>query len=194
MGRLRLTVACAIGAFLLVPQGAAAGGWWSYVHLDRSEFAPGERVELSEEVMFDSIAAAEAAERSDRFRVYVLRGFDYAVVHGAMRKAVPGDWWSLGGAEAIEVGRVTIRASDSNLASATAAFTVPELPPATYHLMLCDVGCREPLADLIPTESFTVVSDRPAAAGWPLFAWLIDALEAIRAGTAVVPAGAPPGA
>jgi hypothetical protein len=100
---------------------------------------------------------------SDQFSVFLLRGFDDAVVERAMRKASPGDWWSLGGAEAIEVGPVDIRLSDSNLARATAAFTVPEVPPATYHLMLCDAGCDEPLAEVVPTEGFTVVAD-PATA------------------------------
>jgi hypothetical protein len=40
---------------------------------------------------------------------------------------------------------------------------VPELPPATYHLMLCDTACTEPLADVIPAKGFTVVADRATA-------------------------------
>ena len=142
-----------------MPQTVAAGGWWSYVQVNRSHVAPGQRVALHVTVAFSSTAAAEAAEQADRFRVYVLRDFDDSVVERAMRKPSPGRWWSLGGAEAIEVGQVTVSASGTNLAKATAAFTVPELVPGTYHLMLCDTGCTEPLPDVIPFEGFTVVAD-----------------------------------
>jgi hypothetical protein len=163
MVSLRATLVCALGVVLLTPQTAAGGGWWSYIDVNRSHVVPGQRVELHESVAFSSVAAAEAARQTDRFHVYLLRGFDYSVVERAMRKPSPGNWWSLGGAEAIEVGQVTVRVSDSNLGRANAAFTVPELPPATYHLMLCDTACTEPLADVIPTEGFTVVAD-PATA------------------------------
>jgi hypothetical protein len=76
-----------------------------------------------------------------------------------MRMAEPGDWWSLGDAEAIWVAPVTVRVADANLGRASAAFTVPELSPGTYHLMLCDTGCSEPLAEVTPVEGFTVVAD-----------------------------------
>jgi hypothetical protein len=163
MVRLRLALLCALGVGLLVPQTAAGGGWWSHIHVNHSLVAPGQRVELKATVAFSSAAAAKAAEQADRFQVYVLRGFDDLVVERAMRKASPGNWWSLGGAEAIEVGHVTVSLSDANLARATAAFTVPHLPPGTYHLMLCDTACREPLPDVIPAAGFTVVAD-PATA------------------------------
>jgi hypothetical protein len=58
---------------------------------------------------------------------------------------------------------VTVSVSDANFGRATAASTVPELPPATYHLMLCDTACTKPLADVIPATGFTVVAD-PATA------------------------------
>jgi hypothetical protein len=160
MVRLRLALVCTLGVLLVLPQSASGGGWWPYVDVTRSPVAPGQRVELAAAVAFSSAAAAEAARH--RFSVYLLRGFDDSVVERAMRKPSPGKWWSSGGAEAIQVGPVTVSASGSNLARATAAFTVPELPPATYHLMLCDAGCAEPLADVIPV-SFTVVAD-PATA------------------------------
>ena len=163
MVRLRLALVCALGVLLLVPQAAVGGGWWSNIDVNRSHVAPGQRVELEETVAFSSAAAAQAARRTDPFYVYLLRGFDYAVVEQAMRKPSPGNWWSLGGAEAIKVGRVTVSVSDANLGRATAAFTVPELPPATYHLMLCDTACSEPLADVIPAQGLTVVAD-PATA------------------------------
>lgn len=105
------------------------------------------------------MAAAKEASQTDRFYVYLLRGFDSSVVERAMRKRSPRNWWSLGDAEAIQVGQVSVSVSEANLGRARAAFTVPELPPATYHLMLCDATCAEPLADVVPAKGFTVVVD-----------------------------------
>jgi hypothetical protein len=163
MAPLRLALVCALGGLLLVPHAATAGGWWSYIDVNRSHVAPGQRVEIDETVAFSSVAAAEEAEEAGRFYVYLLRGFDYSVVERAMRRGSPRNWWSLGDAEAIQVGQVTVSVSDANLGRATAAFTMPELPPATYHLMLCGTACTEPLADVIPATDFTVVAD-PATA------------------------------
>jgi hypothetical protein len=163
MVRLHLVLACALGVLLVSPQTAAGGGWWSYIDVNRSLVAPGQRVELAVTVSFRSAAAARAAQRTDRFHVYLLRGFDDSVVDRAMRKSSPGNWWSLGDAEAIDLGQVTVRVSDTNHGRATAAFTVPQLPPATYHLMLCDTACTDPLADVVPREDFTVVADRATA-------------------------------
>ena len=160
---VRLALVCTLGVLLFVPHAATAGGWWSYVDVNRSHVAPGQRVEIDETVAFSSVAAAEEAEEAGRFHVYLLRGFDYSVVERAMREASPRNWWSLGDAEAIQVGQVAVSVSDANLARATAAFTMPDIPPATYHLMLCDTACTKPLADVIPAEGFTVVAD-PAIA------------------------------
>jgi hypothetical protein len=141
-------------------------------------------------VLFSSAVAAQAAQEADRFHVYLLRGFDYSVVERAMRKAsprTPRNWWSLGGAEAIEVGQVTVRVPDgTNLGKARAAFTLPDLPPATYHLMLCDTGCTEPLADVIPAKGFTVVADLATAR----MANRVDRLERSRWNQAQQLAGA----
>jgi hypothetical protein len=160
---LPLALVCALGVLLLLPHAATAGGWWSYIDVNRSHVAPGQRVEIDETVAFSSVAAAEEVEEAGRFYVYLLRGFDYSVVERAMRTASPRNWWSLGDAEAIQLGQVTVSVSDANLGRATAAFTMPEIPPATYHLMLCDTACTEPLADVIPATDFTVVAD-PATA------------------------------
>jgi hypothetical protein len=163
MVRLRLVLVCALGVVLIWPRAAAGGGWWSYIEVNRSLVATGQRVELEVTVAFRSAAAAQAAQQTDRFHVYLLRGFDDSLVERAMSKSSPGNWWSLGDAEAIDLGHVTVRVSDTNLGRATAAFTVPQLPPATYQLMLCDTGCTKPLADVIPMKEFTVVAD-PATA------------------------------
>ena len=150
-----------------MPQTVAAGGWWSYVQVNRSHVAPGQRVELDETVVFSSAAAVEAAQQTERFYVYLLRGFDYSVVERAMRKPSPGDWWSPGDGDAIRVGQVAVSVSDANLARATAAFTMPEIRPGKYHLMLCDEGCSEPLADVIPATDFTVTEyGRPCETAW----------------------------
>jgi hypothetical protein len=163
MLRLRVALVCTLGVLLLTPQAAAGGGWWSSIRLDRGLVAPGQRVELHASVWFRSGAAAEAAQQPDRFHAYLLRGFDDSALERAMRNPEPGVWWSVGNAEATEVGPVTVRLSAPYSGRATAAFTVPELPPATYHLMLCNTGCTQPLADVIPAEGFTVAAD-PATA------------------------------
>ena len=163
MAQLRPALVCALGFLLLAPQTAEGGGWWSYIDVSRSTVVPGQRVVVNEDVAFSSAAAAEEARETDPFYVYLLRDFDHGVVERAMREASPGDWWSLGDAKSIRVGQVAVSVSGANLGRARAEFTVPELPPATYHLMLCDAGCAEPLGDVIPVEDFTVVAD-PATA------------------------------
>lgn len=149
---------------LLLPSSATAGGWWTFVETDRSTVAVGQRVKAEAEVLFSSIRAAREAEDNGRFYVYALRGLDYSMVGRAMSKPYSKDWWSLGNAEAVELGRVVLRVSDSNIARARASFTVPELPPATYSLMFCDAGCAHPLANIVPWKGFTVVADPATAA------------------------------
>jgi hypothetical protein len=128
--------------------------------VDRSMVAPGQRVEVKDEVYFKSRTEAVKARESEQFYVYLLREFDYSVVERAMHKASPDNWWSLGDAEAIQVGQGAIDVRNSGIDKASASFTVPEVPPAKYHLMLCDAGCAEPLADnTIPARGFTVVAD-----------------------------------
>jgi hypothetical protein len=58
---------------------------------------------------------------------------------------------------------VSVGVSNTSLGNVSAAFTVPEVPPGTYHVMLCDVNCTKPLANIIPTPGFSVVAD-PATA------------------------------
>jgi hypothetical protein len=159
----RSALVIALGLLLLAPSAAAGGGWWSYIEVTHAPVAAGQRVEVKASVLFNSAADAEAAQQPGRYRVYLLQGFDDSALERAMRKASPGDWWSLGAAEAIEVGPVAVDPADANFGTATAAFTVPELAAGAYHVMLCNPGCAEPLADVIPTAGFTVVGD-PATA------------------------------
>jgi hypothetical protein len=147
---------------LLLPAPATAGGWWTFVQTDRSTVAVGQRVKVEASLMFSSNRAARQAQE-DRFYVYALRGLDWSAVTRAMSTASPGDWWSRGDAEAVELAPVSLRIGGGNLGRARAVFTLPELPARTYALMLCDAGCARPLADVVPTRGLTVVAD-PATA------------------------------
>ena len=147
---------------LLLPSSATAGGWWSFIDTDRSTVAAGQRVQAEADVLFSSVRAAREAQ-DDLFYVYALRGLDHSVVRRAMNEPLSGDWWSLGDATAVKLGRVALHISEANLGRAQASFTLPELTPSTYALMFCDAGCAHPLADVVPTRDFTVVAD-PATA------------------------------
>jgi hypothetical protein len=145
---------------LLLPAEARAGGWWSFLQLDRALVAPGQDVRIrTTSVLFPSREAADQA-RDMRFYVYLLRGFDHAVIAKAMRKADPGDWWALGDAEAVRAGRVQLTVPrGSNVGRVQGRFQMPEVPAGRYALMVCDAGCVQPLADLIPAERFRVLAD-----------------------------------
>jgi hypothetical protein len=149
---------------LLTPAPATAGGWWAYVDTKRSTVAAGQAVKVRTQVMFRSIEAAQKAEEDGRFYVYALRGVDDAMVLRAMNKPFREGWWSLGNARAIELSPLSLRVTSGNLAWARASFVVPDdLAPGTYDLMLCDTGCTNALADVIPTSGFTVAADRATA-------------------------------
>jgi hypothetical protein len=148
---------------VLTPAPAAAGGWWTFVDMDRSTVAVGQKAKVRTQVMFSSIEAARDARDEGQFYVYALRGVDDAMLLRAMNKPFRAGWWSLEDADAVKLGRVVLRVTNANLAWARASFTVPDLPPASYDLMLCDAGCARPLADVIPTSGFTVAAD-PATA------------------------------
>jgi hypothetical protein len=87
---------------LLLPSSATAGGWWSFIHTDRSTVAIGQRVEAEAEVLFTSIRVGREAQ-DGRLYVYALRGLDYSIVREAMSKPSPRDWWSWGDADAVEL-------------------------------------------------------------------------------------------
>lgn len=159
MRRSALTIGCATIA-LALPATATAGGWWTSIRVDRATVLAGQRVKAHANVSFSSVDSVEAAESGEQtFYVYLLRGFDYSIVERAMRKASPGNWWSVGEADAFRVGRVVIGGSDSNFALAHASFQVPGLEPGTYAVMFCDAGCVRPLADTIPMADFSIVAD-----------------------------------
>jgi hypothetical protein len=142
------TIFCAFA--LLEPSGATAGGWWSFIQLDRSRAAVGQTVTLKSAALDLRSQGSEA----QAYFVYLLRGFDDSVLERAMVKAVPGDWWSAGDAALLPVARVWF-----DRGWARASFRVPDIAPGSYALMLCDVGCRRPLGSVVPRIDFFVVTD-----------------------------------
>jgi hypothetical protein len=177
MQRSILALGCVAVALIMLPS-ATAGGWWTSLRLERTKVAVGEEMKVKVNVMFSSVDAAAAAQKRGRFYVYLLRGFDDSVVERAMREPSPRNWWSVGNADAFRVGRVVIRVEEeSNLALATAAFRVPEVPAGRYTMMLCDAGCSRPLADVIPTSANQLTVTAPGTAGrspWlPKAGWLV---------------------
>jgi hypothetical protein len=176
MRRSPLALAC-VAVTLLVAPTAGAGGWWSSIRLDRTKVTVGQEVKAHANVMFHSVDAVEAAQigkKQEPFYVYLLRGFDYSIVERAIRRPAPRNWWSVGSAGVLRVGRVVIGGSESNVALANASFRVPDVPPGQYVVMFCDAGCAHPLADVIPTlpAQFTVTAapttnmTRWVQAGW----------------------------
>jgi hypothetical protein len=167
MQRSVLAIACAAAALIMAPS-ATAGGWWTSIRLDRTRVAVGQEMKVHANVMFRSVAEAEAAQssaaRKRAFYVYLLRGFDYSIVQRAMRKPSPRNWWSVGNADAFRVGHIVIGRRESNLALATASFRLGDVPAGSYAVMFCDARCAQPLADVIPTppRQLTVAAPRTA--------------------------------
>lgn len=137
-------------------------------------------------VMFGSSEEAEAAERGEGrlFYVYLLRGFDHSIVERAIEEPFSRDWWSVGDADVYRAGRVLITVSYFNLATATAPFRVPDaVPPGEYAVMLCYAGCKQPLADVIPTspKQLTVTAGSTSEASAWLKAFLLTVGVALAA-------------
>ena len=142
--------------------------------------------------MFRSIEAAETARDArgeDAFYAYLLRGFDYSIVDRAQREADPQNWWSVGGAEVYWAGRVTVSGLDLNLATATASFRVPKVPPGKYAVMFCDAECVHPLADLIPSHpsALTITSGRITSTSRVLSESLLAARRILKASVGLLP-------
>lgn len=140
---------------------ASAGGWWTDLDLDSPYLGIGESfTTTAPEVLFDSIEAAERAER-DQYYAYLVTDFDHRSLERATERANPGDWWRPVG-PVFQAGTVTLIGRDANLARGRVHVTVPEIAPGPYWLMLCDLGCRTPLANHTPVP-VTVTADALAA-------------------------------
>lgn len=142
---------------------AAAGGWWSGVHLDDTTLHPGETVHLTSEAWWETTEMAEAA-MGTQFYAYLVTDYDEALLSRAMGKPSPNRWWAAGDPEGLtRLGRVRIVMLEGNLGKAKTTVTIPDVPFGDYSLMLCDEGCVNPLGSVVPTD-VTVTSAAAAAA------------------------------
>jgi hypothetical protein len=142
-------------SFVLLPQSALGGGWWSSIDLDRRELLSGESLELSSQVFFDTRNGLDVLEEARSgavtYHAYLLIEWDEAVLDMALRHDYRPDWWRTP-ARALPLGQVALGDWDSNVAWARTAFEVPHIEPGRYSIMLCDLGCERPLGDVIPTS------------------------------------------
>ena len=152
------------GAAILLLSGSpasAGGGWWTTVDLHDQYLGVGESLTVNvDEILFRSVEAAEQAEQTDYF-AYLVTEFDQRALDRAMSRANPKDWWEPTG-PFFRAGEVTFGGGDSNLTRGRVHITVPEVPGGRYSLMLCDAGCRTPLANHIPV-AVNVSTDAVAA-------------------------------
>lgn len=135
-------------ALLLLPTTATAGGWMNHIDLQARYLGSGEMLTVRSRVMFETLETAEEERRVD-YRAYLVRGLDTTAAGGAMSQSEYSRRWTPP-AEMTLIGDVELSRWDANTASAAAHLTIPEMTPGYYHLVLCDVGCRTPLGNLVP--------------------------------------------
>ncbi|MGI8774278.1 MAG: hypothetical protein ACR2KQ_04570 [Actinomycetota bacterium] len=184
----RMAVVCLVAAgSLVMPQGAAGGGWWAYIDLNRDHLAVGQRFGLVSEHMFATIEAADrTVSGKDQFYAYLLEGYERERLRKAMGRADPGDWLRTKGALHL-LGPVQLSEQDSNLVTAKAAFATPDVPPGRYDLMLCDEGCQTPMADAVPAAVWIttdLVAARAATKAQRISERLRDRAHALRSSNA----------
>ena len=141
---------------------ASAGGWWSSVPLEKQHANIGDTLHSRSDVWFPTMKLAQRA-RSERYFAYLVRGINQKLLDDAMGHAQPKRWWAQP-ETAIRAGTVRWGGRDSNIATVIVDVTIPDVPPGRYALMLCDAGCRNPLADIIPTEGLHVYASGAEAA------------------------------
>lgn len=160
MRRTVVLLVVAVGV-LLSQTAAAGGGWWTSIDVHDQFLGRGESLRVKvDEVLFDSIEAAEEAEQTQYF-AYLVEDFDRRALDRAMSRRNPKDWWEPVG-RVFQTGTVTFENRDANLTEGRVHLEVPEVPPGRYFLMLCDAGCRTPLANHIPVRVH-IASDMLAA-------------------------------
>ena len=129
---------------------ARAGGWWHYVDFPEA-VASGETLEVSTGVMmFETIDQADRVRAEQGFYAYLIENLNEEMVDGAMSREFDPAWWRLGDATAYQAGTVRIEGGSSNLARGTVRLEIPDVDPGRYDLMLCDLDCETPLANVIP--------------------------------------------
>lgn len=160
--RVRNVVLFSFLAVLITPTEALAGGWWSYLQVPGQYFGVGETISFREnEVMFNTIEEAEGA-RSDGFGVYLVQNYDEELLDDAMTRPEPQDWWEPLSTP-MRIGDLELIDPDSNLMKARVTFTVPEVSPGRYALVLCsNPDCSRSLGNVIPAK-VTITEDVLAA-------------------------------
>lgn len=150
--RVRNVVLLSLFAIVIMPTGALAGGWWSFLQVPGRYFGVGETITFMEnEVMFDTIEEADGA-RSEDFGVYLVENYDEGLLDHAMTRPEPDDWWEPLSTP-MRIGDLELVNPDSNLMKARVTFTVPEVPPGRYALVLCsNPDCDQSLGNVIPSE------------------------------------------
>ena len=134
---------------LLLQAPAPAGGWWTSLDLHDEYIGIGESLTIKiNEILYDSIEAAERAEHTDYF-AYLVKDFDQRSLDRAMTRPDPHDWWRPLSTP-IPAGTVTRFGRDANLGRGRVDLSVPVVSPGRYWLMLCNAECRTPLGNHIP--------------------------------------------
>lgn len=151
MRAIKLSILIFLGTTLLVPP-ALAGGWWSYLQVPGRYVGIGETIEFTEnEVLFATIEEAGRA-KSDGFGVFLVQSYDKRLLEDAMTRPEPDHWWEPLSTP-VRIGNVDLIDPDSNLMKARVTFTVPEVAPGRYAIVLCSApNCEEPLGNVVPAE------------------------------------------
>ena len=156
-----VVVSTVVGA--LGQPASAGGGWWNFIDYP-SPLVAGEIAETSGIVLFETITEADRAREGQGFYAYLIDGLDHQMVDEAMgRPSFDPGWWDLGAATAYPAGTVSLRSGPSNIVRIQINLEIPEVAPGSYDLMLCDLGCSTPLADVVPS-AVRVIEDPGAAA------------------------------
>jgi hypothetical protein len=143
----------------VTPDAAAGGSWGTPPQLQGSYLPVGETLTFkTDQILFRSIEEAKVAEKDQGFHAYLVDGLDRRWVNQRMYKVKRPNWWRTGDASLINVGPLTVKNRNANLASVSADLNLTDVPPGVYHLMFCDLGCSRPLADSFP-RAVTVVED-----------------------------------
>lgn len=154
MSRRALVVALLALAITGTAAPAGAGGWWNYVDFDKNHVTVGDRMTERGEVLFATVSDVDVA-RDHGYFMYLVRGMNRRLIEEAMGESDPKRWWSQP-QMAVRMGKVHLGRADSNLVFWKAVVAVPDVPPGRYAVMLCDAGCRKPLAGSLPFEGLHV--------------------------------------
>ena len=140
----------------------AKGGWWHFVN-SPATVAAGETLEFTDQaIMFTTLAQADRARTEQGHYAYLIENLDFDMVTEATRHGFDPDWWQPGDATLYEAGTVEFHDGKSNLVDATIHLEIPQVGAGTYVLMLCNLGCTQPLGDVVPSK-VTVTADREVA-------------------------------